>query len=71
MNAVGRIDQPGNFGFVTLAERDGVLHGVLHLLGFDHLEEQEAERMESLEISILSDLGIPDPYARAEASQGE
>lgn len=37
-------------------------HGILHLLGFDHLTEQEAHTMESLEIKILSDLMIPNPY---------
>src|SRR5262249_14152298 len=39
-----------------------VLHGVLHLLGYDHLDEDEAERMETLEIRILAGLGIADPY---------
>ena len=40
-----------------------VVHGVLHLLGFDHIEEDEAEEMEELERSILGALGIADPYA--------
>src|SRR5260370_11295426 len=39
-----------------------VVHGVLHLLGFDHLTQAEAARMESLETSILAELGVPDPY---------
>lgn len=39
-----------------------VLHGVLHLLGYDHLDEDEAQRMEALEIRILAGLGIADPY---------
>jgi len=39
------------------------VHGVLHLLGYDHIEEAEAERMESLETRILKGLGIGDPYA--------
>jgi probable rRNA maturation factor len=39
------------------------VHGFLHLLGFDHINEADAERMESLEISILASLDIPDPYA--------
>ena len=39
-----------------------VVHGFLHLLGFDHVNEADAERMEALEIAILSSLDIPDPY---------
>ena len=39
-----------------------VVHGLLHLLGFDHVNEADAERMEALEIAILSSLDIPDPY---------
>jgi probable rRNA maturation factor len=39
-----------------------VLHGVLHLLGYDHLDDDEAQRMEALEIRILAGLGIADPY---------
>ena len=38
------------------------VHGVLHLLGYDHLEEAEAEAMEALETRVLAGLGIPDPY---------
>jgi len=40
------------------------VHGALHLLGYDHQTDDEAERMESLERDILKDLGIPDPYAQ-------
>jgi probable rRNA maturation factor len=39
-----------------------VVHGVLHLLGYDHEVEAEAERMEDLEVRALSTLGIADPY---------
>ncbi|GAB2540227.1 rRNA maturation RNase YbeY [Rhodanobacter koreensis] len=39
------------------------IHGVLHLLGYDHMEDTEAEAMEALETRILADLGIADPYA--------
>ncbi len=38
------------------------IHGLLHLLGYDHIEDLEAEKMESLEIEILHKLGIDDPY---------
>jgi probable rRNA maturation factor len=39
------------------------VHGVLHLLGYDHIENTEAEAMEALERRILAKLGIDDPYA--------
>ena len=39
-----------------------VVHGLLHLLGHDHAAEAEAAEMEGTEISILSELGYPDPY---------
>jgi probable rRNA maturation factor len=38
------------------------VHGVLHLLGYDHIEDTEAEAMEALETRILAGLGIADPY---------
>jgi probable rRNA maturation factor len=41
------------------------VHGVLHLLGFDHDDAREAEAMEALERVILADLGIADPYLEA------
>ena len=39
-----------------------VIHGILHLLGYDHIEDEDADKMEQLEIDMLSKLGIPDPY---------
>ncbi|MEM8878290.1 MAG: rRNA maturation RNase YbeY [Pseudomonadota bacterium] len=39
-----------------------VVHGTLHLFGHDHMQDQDAEVMESLEARILARLGIPDPY---------
>ena len=38
-------------------------HGVLHLLGYDHVTDAEAQEMEGLERAILAGLGIADPYA--------
>ena len=40
-----------------------VAHGVLHLVGYDHESEAEAEAMEALERRVLAGLGAPDPYA--------
>lgn len=40
-----------------------LVHGVLHLLGHDHMDEDEAEAMEAIEREALAGLGIPDPYA--------
>ncbi len=39
-----------------------VVHGILHLLGHDHLDEGEAQEMEALETRILQELGFPAPY---------
>jgi probable rRNA maturation factor len=39
------------------------VHGFLHLVGYDHENDADAEEMESLETEILAQLGIPDPYA--------
>jgi len=43
-----------------------VVHGVLHLLGYDHEDERQAQEMEGLERQVLAGLGIPDPYAIAD-----
>ncbi|MGO2499321.1 MAG: rRNA maturation RNase YbeY [Vibrio litoralis] len=39
-----------------------VVHGSLHLLGYDHIEDEEAEEMESIETEIMQKLGFDDPY---------
>ncbi len=42
-----------------------VVHGILHLLGYDHEEPNAAEQMEALETRVLARLGVADPYAEA------
>lgn len=76
-SGVGYTDMLGDviLAFETVsmeAARDGksldshlrhlVVHGVLHLLGYDHETEDEAEEMERREVEILAGFGIPDPY---------
>ncbi|MYN13173.1 rRNA maturation RNase YbeY [Pusillimonas sp. TS35] len=39
-----------------------VVHGVLHALGYDHLDDDEAREMEALEVAILAAMGLPNPY---------
>jgi probable rRNA maturation factor len=39
-----------------------IVHGVLHLLGYDHIEDEDASLMEKLEVRILATLGVSDPY---------
>ncbi|MBT4907841.1 MAG: rRNA maturation RNase YbeY [Rhodospirillaceae bacterium] len=45
-----------------------VVHGTLHLLGFDHETDDEAETMEALERAVLARIGVPDPYRGSEAA---
>lgn len=40
-----------------------IIHGTLHLLGFDHIDDAEAEHMEALEVKALASLGLPNPYS--------
>jgi probable rRNA maturation factor len=47
-----------------------VAHGVLHLLGYDHMTDPEAHEMEGLERGILAGLGISDPYEAGEGDDG-
>ena len=48
-----------------------VIHGVLHLLGYDHENNGDAARMENLEVRILASLGLPDPYSLDIKRNGE
>jgi len=48
-----------------------IMHGFLHLLGYDHENEEEAEEMEDLERRALARLGIADPYAASELVNGK
>jgi probable rRNA maturation factor len=42
------------------------IHGFLHLIGYDHETDDDADAMEALEVQILAEIGIPDPYAERE-----
>jgi len=55
----------------TLAEHCAhlVVHGMLHLQGYDHGSDRAARAMEACETTILAGLGVPDPYARERASR--
>ena len=40
-----------------------IIHGILHLFGYDHLNQRDAGKMEQLEKKLMAGLGLPDPYA--------
>jgi probable rRNA maturation factor len=46
-----------------------VVHGILHLLGYDHVTDGDAAIMEQLEVAALASLGVADPYQNLESSQ--
>lgn len=48
-----------------------VVHGILHLLGYDHVKDADAEEMETEEINILKELGFNNPYQFAEQKENE
>lgn len=48
-----------------------VIHGLLHLLGYDHIEDDQALKMEALEVEILAELGIQDPYQPIEEAMDD
>ncbi len=47
-----------------------IVHGFLHLLGYDHEDDDEAETMEAMEVQILGRLGIDDPYKELTKEEG-
>ena len=47
-----------------------VVHGTLHLLGYDHADDAEAEAMEAIETKALASMGLADPYSREERPSG-
>ncbi len=53
-------DEQGKYPVAHLAHL--VVHGTLHLIGYDHKVEADAERMENLEIRVMNRLGFADPY---------
>ncbi len=46
-----------------------VIHGVLHLLGFDHIDDADAELMEAIESAIMTAMALPDPYSDRAGAQ--
>lgn len=46
-----------------------LVHGTLHLLGFDHIQECQAQKMEQVEIEIMAEFGFPDPYMSRDDEQ--
>ncbi len=70
--AFGVCDREARAQVKPLADhlRHLVIHGVLHLLGHDHQDDDEALVMEALETQRLADLGIPDPYRLEAMSSG-
>jgi len=43
-----------------------IIHGALHLLGYDHIEDNEAKAMEKTEVDLLKSIGFPNPYERVD-----
>lgn len=58
------VEQEANAGNIDLLAHWAhmVVHGTLHLLGYDHIRKAEAEEMEELETRIMTELGYPAPY---------
>ena len=60
------VEREASEGGIPLADHVThlVVHAVLHLLGYDHEDDRDAELMEGIEVKALASLGLPDPYAR-------
>lgn len=66
------IDEARDQGKESAAHWDHMLvHGVLHLLGYDHQTDMDANEMEALETRILAQLGRPDPYLIADLEEAQ
>jgi hypothetical protein len=48
-----------------------LIHGLLHLFGYDHLSDKEADQMERLEKKIMAELKLPDPYQITGSEKGD
>ena len=70
--AAGTVMGEAAAGDLTLADHltHLIVHGFLHLVGYDHIDDGEAEVMESLETAILKTMGIADPYAAGREPAG-
>ena len=63
--SIDTVQREANLEKITVVEHTAhmLVHGVLHLLGYDHIKDDEAEIMEEKETKILKKLGIKNPYA--------
>lgn len=68
----GTVVAEAEAGGLTLADHltHLIVHGFLHLVGYDHVDDGEAEVMEGLETAILKTMGIADPYAAGREPAG-
>ena len=60
------VQRPEELVVIPAGTAHMVVHGMLHLQGFDHIEDEDAEVMEALEVRLLSQLGFANPYEAEE-----